>query len=75
MLPITKQVKKCPTLQNGKSLVCRGEESLMNDKCTAGNTLLLSRVYEQKLASGDHAAADIVKDISPNAWQHVHMSI
>jgi TnpA family transposase len=37
------------------------------------NTLLLSRVYEQKRASGDHAAADIVKDISPNAWQHVHL--
>jgi hypothetical protein len=30
-------------------------------------------VYEQKFASGDHAAADIVKDISPNAWQHVHL--
>ncbi len=37
------------------------------------NTLLLSRVYEQKRASGDHAAAAIVKDISPNAWQHVHL--
>jgi hypothetical protein len=35
------------------------------------NTLLLSRVYEQKRASGDHAAAAIVKNISPNAWQHV----
>jgi hypothetical protein len=30
-------------------------------------------VYEQKLASGDQAAADIVKGISPNAWQHVHL--
>jgi hypothetical protein len=37
------------------------------------NTLLLSRVYAQKQAAGDHAAADIVKDISPNAWQHVHL--
>ena len=37
------------------------------------NTLLLSRVYEQKLASGDHAAADIVKNTSPNAWHHVHL--
>ena len=37
------------------------------------NTLLLSRVYEQKRASGAHAAADIVKNISPNAWQHVHL--
>ena len=30
-------------------------------------------MYEQKRASGDHADADIVKDISPNAWQHVHL--
>jgi len=37
------------------------------------NTLLLSRVYAQKQAVGDHLAADIVKDISPNAWQHVHL--
>jgi hypothetical protein len=37
------------------------------------NTLLLSRVYAQKQAAGDHAAAEIVKDISPNAWQHVHL--
>jgi TnpA family transposase len=37
------------------------------------NTLLLSRVYAQKQAAGDDAAADIVKDISPNAWQHVHL--
>jgi TnpA family transposase len=37
------------------------------------NTLLLSRVYEQKRASGDHAAADLVTHISPNAWRHVHL--
>ena len=37
------------------------------------NTLLLSRVYEQKRAAGDHEAADIVKGISPNAWQHIHL--
>jgi Tn3 transposase DDE domain len=37
------------------------------------NTLLLSRVYAQKQAVRDHVAADIVKDISPNAWQHVHL--
>jgi hypothetical protein len=35
--------------------------------------LLLSRVYEQKTASGDDAAAEIVKDVSPNAWQHIHL--
>jgi hypothetical protein len=37
------------------------------------NTLLLSRVYAQKQAAGDHVAAEIVKEISPNAWQHVHL--
>ena len=37
------------------------------------NTLLLSRVYAQKQAAGDHVAADIVKEISPKAWQHVHL--
>ena len=37
------------------------------------NTLLLSRVYTQKQAAGDHVAADIIKEISPNAWQHVHL--
>jgi TnpA family transposase len=37
------------------------------------NTLLLSRVYEQKRAAGDHEAADIVKGVSPNAWQHIHL--
>ena len=30
-------------------------------------------MYEQKRASGDTSAADIVKDVSPNAWQHVHL--
>jgi TnpA family transposase len=37
------------------------------------NTLLLSRVYAKKQAAGDHVAADIVKEISPVAWQHVHL--
>ena len=30
-------------------------------------------MYAQKQAVGDHLAADIVKDISPHAWQHVHL--
>jgi hypothetical protein len=30
-------------------------------------------VYEQKIASGDHAAAAVVKSTSPNAWAHVHL--
>ena len=31
------------------------------------------RVYAQKQAAGDYAVAEIVKDISPNACQHVHL--
>ena len=37
------------------------------------NTLLLSRVYEQKQAVGDEAAMTIVKGVSPVAWQHVNL--
>lgn len=37
------------------------------------NTLLLSLVHAQKQAVRDHVAADIVKDISPDAWQHVQL--
>lgn len=37
------------------------------------NTLLLSRVYEQKAAAGDLEAVDILKGISPVAWRNVHL--
>lgn len=37
------------------------------------NTLLLSRVYEQKRAAGDQEAIDILQGISPNAWRHVNL--
>ena len=37
------------------------------------NTLLLSRVYEQKLATGDLEAIKILKGISPVAWRNVHL--
>jgi hypothetical protein len=30
-------------------------------------------VYAQKQAARDHVAADIVKEISPHAWQHAHL--
>ena len=36
------------------------------------NTLLLSRVYEQKAAAGDLDAIKILQCISPVAWRHVH---
>lgn len=38
------------------------------------NTLLLSRVYDQKVATGDEVAADILRGTSPNAWGHVHLT-
>lgn len=37
------------------------------------NTVLLSKVYEQKPAVGDHAAIAIIQGISPVAWQHVNL--
>lgn len=37
------------------------------------NTVLLSRVYEQKLAADDKEALTIIKEISPVAWQHVNL--
>jgi TnpA family transposase len=37
------------------------------------NTVLLSRVYEQKLAAGDQDALTILKGVSPVAWQNVNL--
>jgi TnpA family transposase len=37
------------------------------------NTVLLSKVYEQKLAAGDDEAIAIIRGISPVAWQHVNL--
>jgi TnpA family transposase len=37
------------------------------------NTLLLSRVYERKLAAGDQDAIAVLKGVSPVAWQHVNL--
>jgi len=37
------------------------------------NTLLLSRVYEQKLAASDLEAIKILKSISPVAWRDVNL--
>ena len=37
------------------------------------NTALLSKVYEQKRAAGDQQAIDLLRGISPVAWQHVNL--
>jgi TnpA family transposase len=37
------------------------------------NTLLLSRVYEQKLAAGDLEAVKVLKSTSPVAWRDVNL--
>ena len=37
------------------------------------NTLLLSRVYEHKLAANDQDAIEILKGISPVAWRNVNL--
>lgn len=37
------------------------------------NTLILSRVYEQKLAAGDEEAIEILRKTSPIAWRNVNL--
>lgn len=37
------------------------------------NTVLLSRVYEQKQAAGDKEAQAMIKSVSPVAWQNVNL--
>nr|WP_295085862.1 Tn3 family transposase [uncultured Roseateles sp.] len=37
------------------------------------NTALISKVYAQKLAAADEAAIEILRGISPVAWQHVNL--
>jgi TnpA family transposase len=37
------------------------------------NTALLSRIYEQKQAASDQAAMDVIRGMSPVAWQHVNL--
>ena len=37
------------------------------------NTALLSRIYAQKKAADDVVAIDILKHISPVAWQHINL--
>ena len=37
------------------------------------NTVLLSRVYEQKQAAGDQEAQTVIKSVSPVAWQNVNL--
>jgi len=37
------------------------------------NTALLSKVYEQKCAACDQQAIDLLRGISPVAWQHVNL--
>ena len=37
------------------------------------NTALLSKVYEQKSATGDQEAINLLRGISPCAWQHVNL--
>jgi Tn3 transposase DDE domain len=37
------------------------------------NTLLLSRVYEQKVAAGDWEAVQFLKSTSPVAWRHINL--
>jgi hypothetical protein len=46
---------------------------LMTNAIIYYNTLLLSRVYEQKKAAGDRAAMEAIAGFSPVAWQRVNL--
>lgn len=37
------------------------------------NTALLSKIYEKKLAEGDNEAIELLKGVSPVAWQNVNL--
>ena len=37
------------------------------------NMLLLSRVYEQKLAADDQEAIQFIKNVSPAAWRNINL--
>nr|WP_244754334.1 Tn3 family transposase [Rhodanobacter sp. B2A1Ga4] len=37
------------------------------------NTALLSRIYDQKLTAGDEAAIEILRGMSPVAWQNINL--
>jgi TnpA family transposase len=37
------------------------------------NTALLSKVYEQKLAMDDQTSIEVLREISPVAWQHINL--
>lgn len=36
------------------------------------NATLLSRLLQHTEATGDHEAADLLKQVSPVAWQHIN---
>jgi Tn3 transposase DDE domain len=38
----------------------------------ADNSILLSMLLERYQATGDQRALDLLKKISPVAWQHIH---
>ena len=46
---------------------------LIANAVTYYNMALLSRVYEQKKVAGDLQAIEIIKHISPIAWQHINL--
>jgi len=46
---------------------------LMTNAIIYYNSLLLSGVYEQKLAANDQAAIAILRETSPVAWRHINL--
>ena len=46
---------------------------LLTNAITYNSSLLLSRVYEQKLAANDQGAIAILRETSPVAWRNVNL--
>jgi len=68
-------------VNSGKFRVKTGSEQQIWNECSRlianaviyYNTALLSRIYAQKQSAGDMAAIDILKHVSPIAWQHINL--
>jgi len=68
-------------INNGKFRVKTEAEQQIWNECSRliansiiyFNTVLLSRVYEQKLSAGNWEAIEILKGISPVAWRHINL--
>ncbi|MDO9014764.1 MAG: Tn3 family transposase [Polynucleobacter sp.] len=62
-------MKKCPSNWDNSSNECG---RLVANVVTAYNSILLSGLLNRYEAEGNQKALDMLKRISPVAWQHIH---